>query len=477
MVTTMGSGFMNAFGANVKDTKFNLYKGITFSKSINLQEKVPGAKYLNSYSNNNQLCYIDASYNKDKKEIESYYRAVDKNGHVTKSTLINNVSGSALYLRAPWYVFNTAQSPDHSKILNIALFNNKNSTGNYQLSYYGESAVVFKPNSMKLGVVDENGDLFFKKEIIIDASADCDKISIEDFNINNKGDVFLLIKQYIKGKKEKKSGDANYKLYIYTITNKGTSSKKHAIDTKDYFCKSPNLVVSNSGNVYCAGFLSEQVSGKFVGFFTQKLGTDSDEAQFHINKISSEDITRNNSVYKYKDDEISNNFVINYISEVGESVHISAEYFAIVSRTRKDGGIEITYYRNDILYFELDKALNLKQIHLIAKYQRGHSDTYFGYKLIIHNDQPYFIFNDHKQNVDKDESDKLRGATTTFKNMTAVIVYHDGSSWVRDQIFGKKDIDENILMSYAVRQVDNNTVFLPFKRKGNYVIGKLTFTK
>src|SRR5690606_734161 len=111
------------------------------------------------------------------------------------------------------------------------------------------------------------------------------KITIEDYKVNNAGDIHLLVKQYIKGKKEKNSdGGVNYNLFIYSIVNNGSSVKKHPLQTKDYFCSNPTLVVSNTGNIYSSGFLSEKVSGKLVGLFTQKLGADYDESQFKITK-------------------------------------------------------------------------------------------------------------------------------------------------------------------------------------------------
>lgn len=57
------------------------------------------------------------------------------------------------------------------------------------------------------------------------------------------------------------------------------------------------------------------------------------------------------------------------------------------------------------------------------------------------------------------------------------MVYHNGTSWVRERLFEKEEVDDNILMTRAVQQIDANNIFLPFQRKGNYILGKLTFTK
>jgi hypothetical protein len=472
----------------VEDTKYSFFNGVVFKKTVDLIPKEEDAKYIETYINNGKLCYIDASYNKSKSEIETYYREVDDNGNIIKSVLMNNILGSISWLYAPESIFKTFQSPNNKKIANIAIYKKKEKTTEYNLCYDG--IIPSSANSMKIGVIDENGKLFFKKEISISAPSNCDIISIEDYKINDAGDVFLMVKQYLKGKKEKGSnGSVNYKLYIYAITNNGISSKKYAIDTKEYFCKRPSLVVANTGNIFCAGFISEKVSGKFEGIFTQKLGADLDTTQFKINKITTEDILKYNSKFKYKDDEISNNFEIRQIAEVGNAIHIVSEFYDTKTTSNTTQGItqmgstiysrtsySTMYYYYDILYFELDNKLNIKQIYSIPKYQRSGTPLFLGYKLIFHDNKPYFIFNDSKKNIGKEEDEMLK-VTGSLKDYAAMIVYHNGNSWVRERMFEKEEVDDNILMTRAVRQFDDNNIFLPFQKKGNYVLGKLTFTK
>jgi hypothetical protein len=399
MVSSKNSGFMGYKAPKVEDTKFNFFNGSTFKKTVDLIPQDKSAVFMESYNNNGKLAYIDALYNNTKKEVETYYREVSDNGTVTKSTLMNNVVAAQVFLNAPETIFKTVQSPNSKKILNIVIYKDKEKETEYLLGFDNRFYAVYKQNSMKVGVIDENGSLLFKKNISINAPEECDRISIEDYKINDNGDIFLMVKQFIKGKKEKVGGEVNYKLYIYAITNNGTSSKKYAINTKEYFCKRPGLVVANTGNVYCAGFLSEKVSGNLVGFFTQKLGSDLNEAEYKINKITNEDILKYNSKFKYKGDEISENFVIDYIVETDNAVHISAEYFNVITRTSTNGTTTTTYLYFDILYFELNKDLQLKQIYAIPKYQKATSPFFLGYKLIIHNNQPYFIFNDNKNNL------------------------------------------------------------------------------
>lgn len=476
MVSSKNSGMRGWKSPDVINTKFNLYKNTTFQKSVSLKPLVEGAKYIASYSNNEKLCFADASYNKLSKEIELYYHETNNDGSIKKSTLMNNAKGGTVWLNAPEYLFKTFQSPDNKKTASIAIYKDDDKKSEYVLCYYGFSPALLKTNSMNVSVIDENGDLSFKKSIVINAPAECNKISIEDFKVNNDGDIFLMVKQYIKGKKEKKGDDVNYKLYIYAITNNGSSSKKYPIDTKGYFCKSPELVVSNTGNVFCAGLLSEKVSGKFVGIFTQKLGSDLDAAQYKVNKITSEDILKYNSKYKFKEDEISEKYIINHIVETSNSVHIFAEYYNEVTRTSSNGNTTTTYYFQDILYFEFDHTLNLKQIYVIPKYQRAYSPAFLGYQLIFHKEKPYFIFNDNKQNTDKNADEKIVGTGATFKSYAAMMVYHNGTSWVRERLFEKEEVEDNILMTSSVRQFDENNVFLPFQRKGSYILGRLTFT-
>ncbi|QQR98691.1 MAG: hypothetical protein IPK18_03970 [Sphingobacteriales bacterium] len=497
LVTSKNTGSGNFKTPSVVDTKLSFFgEDATYIKTLDLTSNDKSDVLMESYNNNGKLVYIDAIYNGEYEAIATYYNELSNNGKVIKSTLMNHIPGEFIYLSGPNYFFKTIQSPNYKKILSIAIYKKGDIGPEYiwgDVNNDKQLLPIFATevkNKMSVGVIDENGEILFENDIVFKAPEGCNKISIEDYEINDRGDVFLILKQYIKGKKEKVAGDANYKLSICAITNKGKSTKVYAIDTKEYFCKKPNLVVSNTGNVYCVGFLSgkkiqENLTGVlaknvftegFVGFFTQKLGADLNEVDYKFNKITNEDILKYNSKFKYKDDEISGNFIINYIYETTNAVHISAEYYIMNINHNMYGATTTTYFYKDILYFELNKDLQLKQIYAIPKYQRASSTQFLGYKMFMHNDKPYFIFNDNKMNADKDIDEKLKKVAHSY-DFAPMMVYHNGTTWVRERLFEKEEVDDNILMTRAVQQIDANNIFLPFQRKGNYILGKLTFTK
>ncbi len=476
MVTTKNSGYMGMVSPSVENTTYNFFKNNKATKSTPLKPASGDAKYLDSYVNNEKLGYFDATFNKSTDKLEATYRLVDNNGNVTKSTIVNSVDGSKMFLRAPEYIFKTWQSPNKKKMLLMSIFKGDNSKAEYIIGYHEQFFAVFKCNSMRIGVVDENGALFFKKDISISAPAECDKISIEDYEVSDDGDVFLLVKQYLEGKKEKKEGVANYKLYIYAITNKGANSKKIPINIKNYFSPDPKLVVSNKGNIYAGGLLSEKKDGKFIGIYTLKLSAATDSFNYKISYINTEEVNKHNSYIKYKENEISGNFVLDRIVETNDGIGIVTEYFNVVTSTSSNGTTTTTYFFRDIVYYSFDNNMNLKDIAVIPKVQKGATRVYFSYSMLLHNDKPYFIFNDNKNNTENKEDEKMKGVSA-LKNMAPVIVYHDGKEWVRKKIFEKDEVDGNILRATEIKQVDNNTVLIPFSKKGNYVIGKLLFTE
>ena len=474
MVSTKNSGFMGIVSPSVENTTYNFFNNNKATKSVALKPASEDARYLESYVNNNKLGYFDVVFNKATDKLESNYRTVDNNGNVTKSTLVCSVDGAKMYLRAPEYIFKSWQSPNKKKVLLMSIFKGDKKDVDYTIGYHEQFSAILKCNSMKIGVVDENGALLYKKDISISVPVGCEKVSIEDYEVSDDGDVFLLVKQYLDGKKEKKEGVANYKLYIQAITNKGTGSKKIPINIKKYFSPDPKLVVSNKGNIYAGGLLSEKNGGQFVGIYTLKLSASTDSFNYKISYINTDEINKHNSYIKYKDDELSKFFELDRIVETDNGIGVVSQYFNLVVTTSAKGVTTYTYIYRDIVYYSFDNNMNLKDITIIPKVQKGASPTYFSYALAMHNDKPYFIFNDNKNNADNNEDEKMKGVTT-FKNMAPVIVYHDGKEWIRKKLFEKDEVEGNILRATQIKQLDNNTIFLPFTKKGNHVLGKLTF--
>lgn len=475
MVTTKNSGFMGIISPNVENTTYNFFKNNKASKIVSLKPASNDAKYLDSYVNNDKLGYFDVTFNKNTDNLEATYRMVDNNANITKSTLVNAVEGTKMFLRAPEYLFKTWQSPNKKKLLLMSIFKSKESKAEFIIAYH-DAFTFYKSNSMTIGVVDETGSLYFKKAVNITAPEDCEKISVEDYEVSDVGDVFLLIKQYLSGKKEKKDGAPNYKLFIYAITNKGANSKKIPINIKTYFSKDSRLVVSNKGNIYAGGLLSEKKDGKLVGIYTLKLSANTDSFNYKISYINTDEINKHNSYLKYKENEISENFSLDKIVETNDGLGVVTEYCNTVTTNYSNGSSSTVYIYRDIVYYSFDNSMGLKDITIIPKVQKGYIPIYFSYTLVMHNDKPYFIFNDNKNNVDNKEDEKMKMVAAP-RNMAPVMVYNDGKEWVRKLLFDKDDVDENILRATQVKQVDNNTVFLPFDNYGRYVLGKLVFAE
>lgn len=475
IVTSKRTGFMGIYAPNVGTTKFNLYNKSVFKKTVTLKSPLSDAKFWNSYSHNGKLAFQDALMNGS--QIESYYRELDANGKVVKSTLINSFPDIKILLNNPEYFFRTTQSPNKKMLLSIAIYNDKEKSTGYYTCYDGSAQIVSRPNSIQVGVIDENGDLFFKKEIQLSVPADCGKISIEDYIIDNNGDVFLLIKQYKKGKQEKKGGETNYETHITAIINQGTDIKSFPVKTQDYFASRMSLIISNKGNVYCAGFLSESGGDDFAGLFTLQLEADRQSSSYKVSKFSKDDILKYNSKYKYKTEQLINGFSIGHIIENEDGITMFSEYFKTVT-TNYSQGPYTTYRYGDIMIYDFGKDLALKNIYVASKHPTNLSpSTLFpmDYDVITHNDKPYLIFNDIRKSEENSIKDK-EAPLSRKVIYVAMIVYYNGTSWVRERLFDKKELDYQTLSIRFVSQLDNDNIFLPLTNEGDYVLGKLTFT-
>jgi hypothetical protein len=299
----------------------NFVKGNTLVRTVPLKGRSDNDRYIDAYINNGQIGYFCVAFNKSADKMDLSYRTVDNNGNIKKLTPLYIIDGEKDYLGAPGYYFNTRQSFDKKKLLLMNVYDDKVEKA-IEINF-GQWPMPHKSDECRVTVIDENGGLYFSKTLDHAAAG---KVTIVDYDVNGAGDVFILAKEHIDGKFDSKKGEVNYNMFIYAVTNKGTAFKKIPLDINDYFSPGPKLIVSNKGTIYCGGLLSEKAGHEFVGVFTLKLDMNANSANIKISKINTDQLKEFRSKVHYKNNEISEFFVVDGIVETKDGIGIIAEF-------------------------------------------------------------------------------------------------------------------------------------------------------
>lgn len=261
------------------------------------------------------------------------------------------------------------------------------------------------------------------------------QFSVEEYQVDNQGNVYLLGMLFENGTKTKKNGKPNFRYEILAYRNQGEDVEEYPIELDDLFISDLAFRIANDGTLVCSGFYSEQGTSSVAGTYflrinpkthetfnknTKKFDFDfltqnvSDRKKAKYMKAEKEGNTKKKAeLYKYDLDEL-------ILRNDGGAVLIAEQYYVDEIRDVFDdrfinpgfannglgfgGGRTIDYYYNynEIIVVNIRPNGDIQWTARIPKYQNTVNDGgYFSsYAMSIVRDKIYFVFNDNPKNFD-----------------------------------------------------------------------------
>ena len=334
--------------------------------------------------------------------------------------------------------FNTHISKDTSKVLIYAALPKKKK----------------QPERFSLQVFDQNFNTLWAKEISL--PFDDDRFQVEEYRVDNQGNVYMLGVVYQDKSKFRRGGQPTYQYILYTYRNNGEDVEEYKVDLGDKFITDLTYRVARNGELVFSGFYSEKgtysvkgtyffklnpttkaITNKNLKAFDFKFLTEylSDKKRDKAKKASRKgDKKGAPELYQYALDEL-------ILRSDGGAVLIAEQYF--VERDydynydrygygrfgggRFGGGRfggpfnnpyglnnyreEIyTYNYNDIIVVNIQPTGEIEWAARIPKHQETTNDGgYFSsYAMSVVRDKFHFVFNDNPKNYDpNDKSNRL----------------------------------------------------------------------
>lgn len=348
---------------------------------------------------NGQLYFFTSFANQAKKKNYLFYQTLSE--RLVPSKKLTKISEVDAINKERKGAFNIETSRDSSKILIYA-----------QLPYQRK-----EPERFSLQVFNDSLGLLWQREIVLPYADNL--FSVEEYRVDNQGNVYLLGVRYKDGAGLRRRGSPDYEYVILAYTQDGAAVKTYEVDNSNYFLTDMTFRIADNGHLICSGFYSNKGAYSIKGacFFRidphgQKIYEqnfkpfDFDFLTEHLSEGAKErarrasesgNSKREPELYQVKLDEL-------ILRSDGGAVLVAEQFYVQEYVYRYwDGTLRYDYYYNyyDIIVVNIRPNGEIEWATRIPKRQETVNDEgYFSsYAMTVVRDRFYFIYNDNARNL------------------------------------------------------------------------------
>ena len=369
-------------------------------REIVIQEKASSLKGFEKYGSN--IFFIYEAYDRDNRTTSVYALKINEKTLATseKITLGSYSSDNRSDQAEPTYKL----SADSSKVL-----------------IFVEGPERKKENKkFYIGVYDTNLKSIWKKEIELPMG---DRyVSIYDQDITDDGKVFVAIKHYDKEvtRQTVREDGANVPSYTYKLlaydgaTPKG---KEITFNLDNKFIQGTKLTYNKNAGVTIAGLYKRKYNGNVNGAFYTTLDARTNEIKdpkivpFSPEMVSLVD-KDDFGTDKNSDPGLFPGFrILHILNRSNGSVDLISEYYRLNEVTTYNASTHVStttynYTYGDIINTNIDKEGKAVFTRIPKNQKLSNSNIFLGYYPIVFGDKLVLLYNDDKDNVERDMEKK-----------------------------------------------------------------------
>lgn len=378
--------------------------------------------------------------------------------------------------RARAGAFNLILSQDSSKVLLYSQLDNKRK----------------EPEHFAIRVFDNQMQELWAKNIRLPYNEQ--QFSVEDYRVDENGNVYLLCIQYMDGSSQAvRRGTANYQYVILAYTNNGEDKQEYRIAVRDKFITDMTFRIGNQRELICAGFFSDKGTTSIKGTCFFRVDPETEEAfNISLQEFDFEFRTafmRNGQQRRAERAEQSGNtdqqaelnrFALNdlILRSDGGAVIVAEQYF-VYQRTYRmwDGTLQFDefYNYNDIIVVNIRPDGSMEWAVRIPKRQETVNDGgyYSSYAMAVVRDRLYFMFNDNSRNYTSKNDNQLYN----FNGRNSIITLAEikkGGALEMYPLFNNRDAGI-ITRPKICKQTGSRKMIVYGERGRSYRLGLLEF--
>ncbi len=392
---------------------------------------------------------LDLKY---KRKMRDFEDVLYLNGKLYLLTSFNNTAKKMNYLFKQELSTKTLQPGKNLDMIAETEARNKESEGTFAFAISKDSSklLVYKelpyekksPERFGFKVFDQDFQLVWEKNIILPYNDD--QFTVEEYRVDDAGNVFLLGVLYEDGAKWRRRGKPTYRYVALAYMENGTAFEEYRIDLPEKFITDLTFRVANDGKLTFAGFYSERGTYSVKGTYFFRLdpharaieGRQASEFSFEFltaflsnkNKeraaeaIERNDTRREPELYDYALDEL-------VLRSDGGAVLFAEQYFVEQDYYNNNYGLyspfyspfydpffynrynygrqqpDYYYHYNDIIAINIASDGTIQWASRIPKRQETRNDSgyYSSYALATTRDGFFLVFNDDSRNFGRDD--------------------------------------------------------------------------
>lgn len=514
------------WGANYNEplnTQISKILAITPKGFYSLREKVlsnPNARpkiYLEYFTRDMKLIksnVLDLKYKGKQRDFEDI---IMLGGQLYLLTSYNNVAKKKNFLfKQPINMKTLTPSKNLKMILETEARNKeREGTFDYHISRDSSKMLIYnqlpykrkEPERFALRVYDNDFEKIWSKNIKLPYPDN--QLSIEEYRVDNEGNVFLLGVLFKDEAKYRRRGSPNYEYVILAYRQGGDDAEEYHVGLKDKFITDLTFRVADDGDLVCTGFYSERGTYSIKGTYFFRLNSktkqiyneNSKEFNFEFLSVymspkdkkrakkaaSKGNFKRQAELYQYALDEL-------ILRSDGGAVLV-AEQFYVYQQTDQDYfypsyygyssfyspfQTTTTYYNyNDIIIVNIKPNGEIEWASRIPKQQSTTDDggIYSSYSMAIVRDKLFFVFNDNARNLGG--AQRRRGSRTfNFSGNNSVIVVAEVRKDGSVETFPVNQNNRNIAaiaQPKVSKQIGRKEMAIYGENGRQFMFGSLTF--
>lgn len=348
-----------------------------------------------------------------------------------------------------------------------------------------------EPEKYSLFVLGEDLDPVWSRVITLPYEES--RFTMEDFAIDNDGNVFVLGILGLARGEARRRGSPNYSYRILSYHGEGEDVEEYEVSAGDLFLTDMSIDVSPKRDIICSGFYSELGTFSIKGSYYLRIGRRSKEIEkLSLKEFDLDFITMNYTeaqerkaerrAAKGKPVELFEYDLRDLIPRAdGGAVLVGEQYFVrVVCYTDSRGGTRCTtyYIYNDIIVVSIGPAGEIEWATKVPKRQVSANDGgyYSSFATVITGEALYFVYNDNRKNLSEDlKKGKLYNYALSDRNGIIVVAEVDLEGNVSRKALSANAEIEAVAVPKLCRQVNHRQMFLYAKVRKRYQYGLGTF--
>lgn len=381
----------------------------------------------------------------------------------------------------------------------------KNNPGAFSAEFSNDSSKVLihyklpydkgTPEVFGLNVLDHELNQLWEKKVTLPYLEE--EFNVEGYKVSDAGDVYLLGIVFESKQKNKGKRKTNYKYHIISYLDKGKMVKEYPIEVEQHFLRELQIAINKNNDIIGAGLYSAKESFDIQGSFFLSLDGETKEIRstnfkpFGLDFIVENLSERKARKVKQQTDAGKDVGLVHYdLSEIilredGGAILVGEQFYRSTvhhSVNNDDGTVDSRtdnfYYYKDILVINMSPEGNILWTEKIPKRQKTANDkgNYSSHALAVMDDQLFFVFNDHPNNLLYDGVGKLKFFKKGKESLVVVVRLNSEGEQTREALFTAKNAE--VMTKPKVCEQITNSEMVIFGQKGKTQrFAKLTFKR